>query len=277
MRVCIIGLDGLEYTLVEKFQLENLLQKEYGKIDLSEFDKKLTPPIWASFITGLPPSKHGVHFETRWNNILLNRFEKFFRTFHFSHIPLRRLFVALKFENKPYWFWLPEHIETIFDVVKPSIALKIPSYNYFYDLYKEYSVLNVYAGKEPQIKAEKRFWDLFTKEKDDCLKHLDTRNWKLFMAQFHITDSIGHMYAGNLSKMYECYVQMNDFVNEVKQLLVGNTLVLIVSDHGMRPLESGVFGDHSDYGFYSSNFILNLRNPNITSFKRVILDYAQRK
>lgn len=37
MKVCIVALDALEYDLVQKFYCENLKQKEYGKIDLTEF------------------------------------------------------------------------------------------------------------------------------------------------------------------------------------------------------------------------------------------------
>jgi len=34
MRVMIIGIDALEYELVEKWNLNNLMQEEYGKVAL---------------------------------------------------------------------------------------------------------------------------------------------------------------------------------------------------------------------------------------------------
>ena len=60
MKVLIIALDGLEFDIVKRYELRNLRQKVYGKIELNNFKKIYTPIIWASFITGLPPEKHGV-------------------------------------------------------------------------------------------------------------------------------------------------------------------------------------------------------------------------
>jgi hypothetical protein len=42
-RVVILGLDALEYDLVEKFDLKNLKQTEYGKIALRDPKLVVTP------------------------------------------------------------------------------------------------------------------------------------------------------------------------------------------------------------------------------------------
>lgn len=92
--------------------------------------------------------------------------------------------------------------------------------------------------------------------------------WKRLMAQFHITDAIGHLYRGNLAKMFKYYTQMDKFVKEVKRG-VDDVFFIIISDHGMKPI--GRFGDHSDRGFYSCNQELGLNNSKITDFFDVIL------
>ena len=52
MKIIILGVDGLEYEHVVKYKLSNIMQKQYGKTDLSVFDVVVTPLIWASFLTG---------------------------------------------------------------------------------------------------------------------------------------------------------------------------------------------------------------------------------
>lgn len=50
----ILGLDGLEYHLLEKWNLTNLKQREYGKITVPIERKAkvpVSPEVWASFLT----------------------------------------------------------------------------------------------------------------------------------------------------------------------------------------------------------------------------------
>jgi len=55
-RVVILGLDGLEYNLVERFNLKTLMQLEYGETRLDGFEEPLqTPILWRSFIMGALP------------------------------------------------------------------------------------------------------------------------------------------------------------------------------------------------------------------------------
>ena len=54
MKTLIIGIDALEYDLVKKYNLKNLLQKEYGKtiVPLGKSGYPQTVQVWASFLTG---------------------------------------------------------------------------------------------------------------------------------------------------------------------------------------------------------------------------------
>lgn len=51
-RIIILGIDGLEYNLVKEWRLKNIMQKTYCKLDLSDYNVVVTPPIWGSMITG---------------------------------------------------------------------------------------------------------------------------------------------------------------------------------------------------------------------------------
>ena len=58
---------------------------------------------------------------------------------------------------------------------------------------------------------------------------------------------------------------MDEIIERLKQRF--NCPVIVLSDHGMRAI--GMFGDHSEYGFWSTNF-KNLGTPRITDFKKII-------
>ena len=51
-RIIILGIDALEFDLIEEWDLKYLKKKTYSKIDLSDFRVIITPLIWASMLTG---------------------------------------------------------------------------------------------------------------------------------------------------------------------------------------------------------------------------------
>lgn len=274
-----MGLDALEYTLVEQFRLTNLKQLEYGKVDISSFKKILTPMIWTSFITGLSPKEHGVTAFYKWDE----KWARWLRNFSAS-IGLGRIKekgrILEKFglahrrihEDKD----LKERgIKTIFDYAEHPIAFSVPSYNeepsasafHKTDLLKGY-----YDGKVTGEEVKKRVWSSFERRKRNLTETLDRdKKWDLLMFYEHgATDLLGHIFRGNLTEMWEIYVQMDLFLKEVKEKIGDETFTLVVSDHGMKPV--GRYGVHSSYAFYSSNIPLNLNFPKITDFKDIILE-----
>jgi len=77
-RICIIALDALEYDLVEESGLESIKQLEYGKIDISIFRDLATPIIWASFVSGKPPEKHGLDIKaiSHWRSSVIDKLRR---------------------------------------------------------------------------------------------------------------------------------------------------------------------------------------------------------
>ena len=49
--------------------------------------------------------------------------------------------------------------------------------------------------------------------------------------------------------------------------------LLVISDHGMKPV--GRFGDHAGYGFWSTNFKVEVEKPKITFFREIIESNAK--
>ncbi len=50
--IVILGIDGLEYEYVKKFNVKNLMQESFGKTNISEFSEPRTMVLWSSFLTG---------------------------------------------------------------------------------------------------------------------------------------------------------------------------------------------------------------------------------
>lgn len=61
MKVLILGIDALEYTLIKQWNLKNIMQEEYGKTRLPLYhdEEPNTRIIWPCFITGKMPHKMG--------------------------------------------------------------------------------------------------------------------------------------------------------------------------------------------------------------------------
>lgn len=281
-RVFILALDGLEYNLVEEFDLKGIKQREYGKVDISMFKELATPIIWASFITGLPPQKHGLGIRV-WNNLVIEKLRELSIKMKLDRIKGKgKVLTSLGFkrsifEDRGAFYeriveeFRHRNLRTLFDVIPSAKALSVPPYQKW--ISRETSFLMKEAlENEKRIEAfENHVWDIFECKRKEYKKAIREDEWNLFMVHFMFMDLLGHIYAGNLTKMFGIYAQAEQLVEEVKKIVGKKTFLLVVSDHGMKPIGKGMYGDHSDHGFYSSSVKLSLVNPKITDFFPLII------
>ncbi|MHA1722466.1 MAG: alkaline phosphatase family protein [Candidatus Baldrarchaeia archaeon] len=268
MRCLVFALDGLEYGLVVKWKLKHLLQRKYGKIEISEDYYYMsphgefvpyTPTIWASFLTGLPPSKHKVKSLWTYGRIL-----------DF----IRRLPVISWIKNKRkilYKLGILEpkivskdtlNVKTIFDVVKPSIAVRMIAYNDDTEQWRKRSKAMLFEGLE---KYEELVWEDHRLREKEFFNNLH-KDWKLLMVYFRLADELGHIYiAKRPRKMQRIYSRLETVVYKAKKQLKENVIILIVSDHGMKPLPDGT-GNHSTHGFWSININTEWEPKDFTDF-----------
>jgi predicted AlkP superfamily pyrophosphatase or phosphodiesterase len=104
-------------------------------------------------------------------------------------------------------------------------------------------------------------WRHHDENKKELFQSLD--NYDLVMGYFDLVDAIGHLSYGVSRKMKEAYSELDVIAKEVRSST--DDVVLIASDHGMRPF--GRYGEHYGYGFYSTNYRSHLRLPRITDFR----------
>lgn len=260
--------------MVEKFDFLHLKQTEHGKTDISDFETVFTPILWGSFLTGenLEPyfqEKKGSKLAQKIlrppYRLLKRKFSGRLAVRLKNHFKKLRLVNQVKGKTKSLNISQDLRKQTIFDLVKNSKGINIPSFNK--ERSKETSIHGKIEGKVSDSDFQEGVKNCFEKTKKELMENLDR---DLIMAWFGIADWMGHVYRGDMEKMKETYKKLDDFAGKVKKEFDG--LVLTVSDHGMKRL--GDYGDHTDmnYGYYSSNKKLGLKNPKITDFYEIIRD-----
>lgn len=234
--IVILGLDGLEYNYVVEFNCRNLMQKSFGKTDISEFTEPRTVVLWASFLAGENLEKRILSLgeENLW-----------------------------KFRLKPE--------ETFFSNFNKWKAIDVPGFTHKYEAHKkERELLKKFFEKEISVKDYDRIvYKHYNENKREFIEALK-KDYDILMGYFSLADSIGHLSFGLKFKMKIIYKELDELAATTRRYAEH---LLIISDHGMKPI--GRFGDHNEYGFWSLNEKNSLNNPKITSFKELILSYKK--
>jgi len=233
-RIFILGLDGLEYEIARKYT--NLRQLEYGKIDITG-TKKWTPLCWGCFLTGLPPEKV---------NLLLVKSGRF-------HL-------------------LGSDVKTIFNLASKAVWLFIPCLNphpMYWDKALTQLMLDAIEKKSVyRVKYLEACYKLFNSQFKRVLNTVK-KEWTIFMAHFNNPDMYQHVFICDKNHIEKFYSFLDKHISILKGYLSEDDLMFIVSDHGFK-CEKGKLPQHTGYGFYSCNFRLNLENPKIWSFYKIV-------
>ena len=239
--IIIFAIDALEYEKVEKFNCENLKQMHYGRTDISEFSQPRTMVLWSSFMTGMNKEKE-----------------------------------VLKDGDKEMWDKKWDIKETFFSEFKNPVVLDLPGYSYDKKVHdKSRELLKKFfetEDKKEKDKIRKQYnkdaFEHHRKIKEQFLKAIEEKKEKheLVLGYFSVADVIGHLNFGNTTIMKMIYKELDEIAEQISK----KGKLIILSDHGMKAL--GMFGDHSEYGFWSTNFDTKLKKPKITDFYKLITE-----
>ena len=285
-KVLILGLDALEYDLVEKWDLKNLKQEEYGKtiLPISREDGYLYPEpatviVWPCFITGMPPKKMGIQTVKIYPFNILYKFylkyiypqedEKKKRSIKDKSVyrklmdNISNIISSLHLSREPNREDIK--VPSMFDVIPNSIHRHIPTYDK--DAFPNRGMV-VKALENSMYKPifEKHAIKEFNERTKEVIEYIEKNNWNLFMEYFSVLDGIQHVFYNKPNKIAKFYLMFDEFVGKVREKIDDDTLLLIVSDHGQKR------GLHTDYGFYSANKPLGLKNPKLIDFRWIIED-----
>jgi predicted AlkP superfamily phosphohydrolase/phosphomutase len=125
-------------------------------------------------------------------------------------------------------------------------------------------VIRAISDKDFRKVFENKLRQEFEDGEKNVFELLKKDDWDLYMQYFYVLDGIQHVFYKNKLKVMDYYLRFNEFVGKVREKLPEDMMLLIVSDHG------GENGLHTDYGFYSCNHDLGLKNPKISEFKDII-------
>lgn len=231
--IVVLAIDALEYTLVEEFNCNNLKQKFYGKTNIREFSEPRTMVLWSSFMTGKNMEKE---------------------------------IVAMG--DKEMWNTRIELKDTFFHRFKNPKIIDLPGFNYVKEQHEQERVLlkNYFDAKSDDEKNKIRgaynnlAFEHHRRVKKEFSEALNAHH-DFVLGYFSVADVIGHLNFGNRTMMKMIYKDLDEIAGNIEDSFI------VLSDHGMEKI--GIFGDHSNYGFWSTDFD-DLGNPRITDFAGII-------
>ncbi len=256
MRVTIIGIDGLDYDIVEALELRSLQQEVCGKLSIPrecyrEISKGVyspwTPLCWMSIVTGqVPPEELRQEKKKVYSNEGVDWIRRHFGKYLGFMRGKRKVLMKYGVELSKYKMVETPFIRdmnTIFDLTEKSIDFNIPSYSEGY-------TLRPFGTEAEGIEH----LELFDRE-DNLVKQFvrsllnSDADYDLFMAYMRAIDHYGHQKFGTRD-LFNRYKLMDLFIHEIKQRVDG--MLIICSDHGFQKLEgTKTGGRHSDHAFYS--------------------------
>ena len=174
----ILALDALDIRQVQKFNCKNLMQKEYGQTDISDFNMERTIVLWASFLTG-KNMEAKIPVKTQWKYKIKPKetFLKFFATYKTIDVP------AFSYKQK-------NHEEER-------------------KLLKKY-----FKDKATVDEYDAVVWKNHKENKKEFLNSIG--KFDLIMGYFNLADAIGHLSFGIPPKMKDVYQELDNLAREVK-------------------------------------------------------------
>lgn len=259
-RVLILGLDAVEYDLIERWDLANLKQEEYGKtrLPLLPDQEAATVIIWPCFITGQEPRNTGystIHVFPQplqaMVELVYPHLRKLLIDYEAGDITEKKagkqsmldraagLLHALDLAHAPRRSDI--RADTLFDGDRwQSVHLHVPVYDD--DAFPPYRRKVVKAIEE---KAYRPILEMackreFRQRAGELMEWLDRRDeWDLLIRYFLILDAVQYFL----------------FANEKKWLII------VSGQHKNIP---------TNYGFYSVNKLLVLRHSRRIDFRKIV-------
>jgi len=260
-RVIILGIDGLEYSLIKKWKLTNIMQKQHCKLDLSDYKVIVTPPIWGSMLTGKIDHEimeiwerqaeitgAGINTKQKWWARFGDLLPPIIDLWIWYHI-FAPFFGGNLFE-KTADYVIDKNQTNLFQFFKNPWTNGVPGYGRDVSNLKEkYHFQLAMIGKD-------EFFNEFTiknykKDKKQLFSALSRSEYDLIFWYTMILDKFGHVYIRSPLKLMKYYLEINELAGKVIKNFP-DSYIYIISDHGIKKVKGG-WGLHSNYGFFSSN------------------------
>jgi hypothetical protein len=199
----ILALDALDYRYVKKFNCKHLMQAEFGKTDISEFELERTVILWTSFLAGKNMQKAvepTLYFELERNIVKLAS-KLMSSKFKFQNylgenfwVKVYRKLRWLLIGRREWNFKLPPE-KTFLRFFDSYKVIDLPGFSYKKNHELEKIALRKFFKKEISIKEyEQIAWKNHFENKRELFKN--TGKYDLLIAYFNLADVIGHLSFG---------------------------------------------------------------------------------
>lgn len=173
----ILALDALDLEQVKKYNCKHLLQKEYGKTDLSDFKQPRTVVLWSSFLTGKNMESQ-IPVKTQW-----------------------------EFRVKPE--------QTFLKYFEKYKTIDVPAFSHKPSHLKERELLKGYFEEKATVEEfDELVWKIHEENKKEFLDSVG--EFDLLMGYFNLADSIGHLSFGITEKMAKVYQELEQLAEKIK-------------------------------------------------------------
>jgi len=254
-KMLVIGLDGVGFDFIKDWLEQGKLPTiaklmecgVYG--DLQSTIPPITPPAWASFMTGMNPGKHGIY-----DFVIVKR--KKSGDYEYSLVNSKNI------KGKCIWDFLTAK-------KKKSIVLNVPlTYppweingimisGYLSPPTKNYAYPNDVVGELEKNIGEyiifpdenilnnpgrkfKKLLKIIEKRKEAAIYLMKNYEYDFFMVEFQMTDTICHLLKDR-GKILEVYQKVDESIAEILEHTdAQRTNVIIISDHGMTPVKKTI-------------------------------------
>ena len=267
--IFILGVDALEYDLVQKWNLKNLKQLQYDQINVP-INKKigvpLSPEVWASFLAG----KHVyMEFTTTLSKKLI------FRFLDVLNIDLKKgigkqvhvLGRKLGLRETRRIGDLKE--KTFLDLTN-SKEINAPYYSFDHATFGWTRLFG--EGKLSLKQTVQEIKTIYGNRKKQILNESEKiENADVVFAFMHTTDLFQHLLYNHISEIKKIYRDFDHYVAVLKTKVkekFDQPIFLIISDHGF----DFQAGTHSKHAFYSCNIRLMPKPKEITDFFGIIMN-----
>jgi hypothetical protein len=277
--VLVLWFDGLDYELIQEFDLEHVTQDEFGTLDNDTgICKRKTIELGASLVTGETHDTHGVKKMKKWSNPSVEKFENKMKKLPLEHRfrDLRRGFYRgiQRFDTVLRCYNHSDYEQsTLFDQIDNSQAFYVPGYNTgaFFSKMTAGSELQDYdVENTPRWK----YWDRYVHfARHRTLFNKVNPYLDLCMFQFHRPDIHQHHYGTpgihyDKQKLRKLYKETDELAGDIIERFEDSyDTIIFLSDHGLPE------GDqHNKNAFYSCNKkLFGKEQPHITDFHDKIL------
>lgn len=276
MTLVILGIDALDWRLVEDFSCEGLKLNHNRKLETFSHseDVPLTGEVWPSIAIGKHPTEHSSDFVggTEWSSPVLNKLSGIFQGIMPLSLRIKIGKIIESTLNEDWKYDRQEMTEELDGHVFSKDGRFVENWPGIHRTEELEQIWNYFTELNKGNLSGTHFKGLVmskTRGQLTWCKEMSNYPTELVATHLHMIDAIGHYHNSDRNQYRQAYRKCEKYVNELKYSLGPEDELLILSDHGMQVswIDSDTNpGSHSFRAFISSTsdippkHVLGVRN-----------------